>query len=272
MSFEHHPLDRPPVPRRPPATQSTSRWVTLAAGTVIAGTLLALWWMANAQSPPAPLAPTTASEAARVPARPQRQPLELPTLLDSDAMLRDLVISLSREPLLARALAPKGIIRAATLAVVQIGDGKTPVVPLAGFRPATHVTIDGGAEGRVAPSSYTRWNSAVRALTQVNATDAAQVYVNIKPLFDEAYHELGYPDGDFDDAIVRAIRILNGTPDLEADPILLMRPAYFEHQDPALRSLPPVQKQLLLTGREHRKQVLAWLKQFANALELKIDG
>lgn len=272
MSFEHVPLDRPPVPRRTPGQQSPSRWVILAAGTVIAGGLLALWWLAHAQSPPAPLAPTTASEAARVPTRPQRQPLELPTLPNSDSMLRELVASLSKEPLLARALAPRGIIRAATLAVVQIGDGKTPVVPLAGFRPGTHVTIDGGAEGRVDPSSYTRWNSAIRALTQVNPTDAAQVYVNIKPLFDEAYRELGYPDGNFDEAIVKAIRMLNGTPELEADPILLMRPAYFEHQDAALRSLPPVQKQLLLTGREHRKQVLLWLKQFANALELKIDG
>ena len=65
--------------------------------------------------------------------------------------------------------------------------------------------------------------------------------------------------------------MLNGTPELSTDPVLLKRPAYFEHEDAALRSLPPVQKQLLLAGPEHRRQILAWMHDFAMALDLKID-
>jgi hypothetical protein len=105
----------------------------------------------------------------------------------------------------------------------------------------------------------------------MNAAEAAQVYVNVKPLFDAAYRELGYPDGDFDEALVRAIRRLNATPDLTTDPVLLARPAYFEHEDAALRALPPVQKQLLLLGPEHRRAILGWLRRFAATLELKVD-
>ncbi len=272
MAFEDLPLDRPPGPRRVPVRSATSRWVILAAGTVIAAALLAFWWMGRAQPPPAMTAPTSPTDAARPPGRPQKQLMELPPLADSDPVLRGLFATLSKHPLLARVVAQRGIVRAATLAVVQIGDGKTPVLPLSVLRPAERLTLVGRApSGRIDPASYARWNGAVGALLSVNAADAAQIYVNVKPLFDEAYHELGYPDGDFDEAIVRAIRTLNGTPDLAADPVLLARPAYFEHEDAALRSLLPVQKQLLLTGPEHRRQVLAWLRQFAAALELKID-
>lgn len=272
MAFEDLPLDRPPAPRQPPARPSTSRWVILAAGTAIAIALLALFWMSRVQTPPAQLAPTSPTDAARRPGRPSRQPMELPTLAESDATLRELFLSLSRHPLLTRVVAQRGVVRAATLAVVQMGDGKTPAAPLADLRPATRLTIEGGGEsGRVDAASYTRWDGAVRALVSINPRDAAQVYVNVKPLFDEAYRDLGYPDGDFDDAIVRAIRVLNDTPDLATAPVLLARPAYFEHEDAALRALRPVQKQLLLTGPQHRTELLGWLRRFADTLELRID-
>lgn len=270
MAFDDLPLDRPPAPRRVPVRSATSRWVTLGAGTIIAFALLAFWWMGRAQSPPAMLAPTSPIEAARTSNRPPRQPMELPRLADSDAMLRELFATLSKHPLLSRLLAQRGLVRAATLAVIQIGDGKTPAEPLAELRPAERLTLaGGGSSGPVDPASYARWSGAVRALQSISTTDAAKVYVNVKPLFDEAYREFGYPDGDFDDAIVRAIRVLNDTPELKTDPVLLARPAYFEHEDASLRSLRPVQKQLLLTGPDNRRQVLAWLQQFAVALDLK---
>jgi len=273
MAFDDLPLHRTPAPAGPPprrarARSSVSRWVILAAGTVIAAAALGLWWMGRAQPPPAVLAPTLPTGAVRTPTRPQPQPMQLPPLADSDAMLSELVATLSRNPLLARLLVPGSAVRSATLAIVMIGDGKTPVAPLAALRPAERVTITGG---RLDPASYARWTPAVRALLSISAADAAQVYVNVKPLFDEAYRELGYPDGDFDEALVRAIRMLNATPELATEPVLLVRPAYVEHDDAALRALPPVQKQLLLTGPEQRRQVIAWFGLFARTLELKIE-
>lgn len=272
MAFDDLPLSRPPAPRRVPARSATSRWVILAAGTVIAGALLAFWWIGRVQPPPAMLAPTSQTEAARGPGRPTRLPLDLPTLADSDATLRELFATLSRHPLLVRVLAQPGLVRAGVLTVVQIGDGKTPAEPLGELRPTARLTlVGGGTSGKVDPASYVRWDPPVKALTSINAVDAARVYVTVKPLFDEVYRELGYPGGDFDDAVVRAIRMLKDTPDLTTDPVLLSRPAYFEHEDAALRALRPVQKQFLLIGPVRRKQVLAWLNQFATTLELKID-
>jgi hypothetical protein len=140
---------------------------------------------------------------------------------------------------------------------------------LKALKPSARLQIVGTTSGRVDPKSYTRWDSAAAALTSVSAADAAQLYVNVKPLFDQAYVELGHPGGDFDTAIVAAIQTLNETPTLPADPTLQRRTGYFEHDDATLRTLPPVQKQFLLIGSENRTKVLSWFKQFAAALDLK---
>ena len=269
MAFEDFPLERTPHPRRQSPRSSPSRWVILAAGTIVALALLALWWMGRAQPPAVMLAPTSATDGAQPLKRPSRQLLDIPPLANSDQWLRELFATLSRHPLLARVLAQPGIVRAAVLAVVQIGDGKTPAVPLDAMRPNERLKL--AATGRIDPASYARWDGPSRALLDINAADAAQVYVNTKQLFDEAYAELGYPGGNFDDAIVRAIRMLVDTPEPAGDPVLLERSAYFEHEDDALRALRPVQKQLLLTGPENRRQVLTWLRRFAAALALKIE-
>ncbi len=188
-------------------------------------------------------------------------------------MLRDLVSTLSQPSRCWRGCSRRrALVRAATLAVVQIGDGNTPAAPLATLRPPSAAAIVGTATGKVDPATLRAMGQRGRAaLMSVDPAEAAQVYVNVKPLFDEAYRELGHPSGDFDDAIVRAIRTLDATPERHRRSGAAARPGYFEHDDPALGSLPPVQKQLLLIGPAHRQRVLRWLHQLAAALELKID-
>jgi hypothetical protein len=260
----------------PPADTSRSappgplRWVVVGAGGLIAGALLTFWWMSRSQPPTATPAPTVATDVAVTSNRPKRQPIDLPALDDSDSKLAELISTLSRHPTLAQLLATRGLVRATTLAVVQISEGRTPADPLKALRPATRLRILGTTSGRVDAKSYARWDSATAALLSVPPDDAAQLYVNVKPLFDQAYIELGHPAGDFDTAIVAAIQTLGETPQLTADPLLQRRTGYFEHDDVALRTLPPVQKQFLLIGPDNRTKTLGWLRQFAAALELKI--
>jgi hypothetical protein len=109
-------------------------------------------------------------------------------------------------------------------------------------------------------------------LTSVPPADAAQLYVNIKPLADEAYIELGHAGGNFDQAIVRAIQVLRDTPDPAGPPTLVQRPNYFEHENPDLRALKPVQKQFLLMGTENRRRIVAWLEALADHLDLDLQS
>src|SRR5690606_35479783 len=99
--------------------------------------------------------------------------------------------------------------------------------------------------------------------------EAAQTYVNVKPLVDEAYAEVGQPDGSFDRTLVRAAQMLRATPDPATPPVVVRRQGYFEFEDPSFQALRPVQKQLLLLGPENRRQVLAWIDRFLRALRLE---
>lgn len=275
MAFDDDlPLDRPasraPIDQPPPAP-SPWRWVAVALAGVVAGALLAFWWMSRAQPETAAPAPTAATDVAVGSNRPQRQLLDLPPIDESDGWLAALVATISQNPTLARFLATRGIVRAGTLAVVQIGQGRTPADPLAALRPSTGVRMLGTTSGRVDPTSYSRWDTAVAALTSVAPADAAQLYVNVKPLFDQAYIDLGHPGGDFDTAVVRAIGTLDDVPDPAEDPLLIRRTNYLEHDDLGLRALAPVQKQFLLIGPENRRKVMGWLRQFATNLDLKVD-
>lgn len=261
-----------PTPPPPPASgPSALRWFVVGVVAVAAGAALAFWWMTRAQ-PGEPLpAPTTASDGALAGNRPQRQPMELPALDGSDSFFRDLIGALSRHPLLARAITPEGLIRRVVLAVEQIADGRTPSVPLTTLRPASRLAIVGGGEsGAIDPRSYQRWDDAVSALTSINPREAAQVYVNLKPLFDAAYAELGHPGGDFDQAITAAIDTLLAAPVPANAPVLLRRPGYYEHSDATLRGLRPVQKQLVLLGPTGHGRVTDWMRQLATALDLSV--
>jgi hypothetical protein len=272
MAFEeiplHRPAERAPIDQ-PPEPPSRWRWVAVALAGVAAGAGLTFWWMSRALPETTTPAPTAATDVAVGSNRPQRQPLDLPSLDASDRFLAGLVSALSQNPTLARLVATPGLVRATTLAVVQIGQGRTPADPLKVLRPMSRLTIQGSASGRVDPKSYARWDPIVAALTSVSPADAAQLYVNVKPLFDQAYIELGHPGGDFDTAITRAIAMLEDVPAQETDPQLLRRTNYLEHEDPELRALPPVQKQFLLIGPDNRRRVIDWLKQVAGKLELE---
>lgn len=265
----HHPL---PEPDGPPPQEGGSawRWIVVGLAGVAAGAVLMFWWMSRAQPSPATPASPTVVDTASASNRPKRQPLDLPLLDNSDTLIRSLVSALSNHPWLARQIATPGLVRSTTLAVVQIGDGRTPAESLRALRPTSRLQIAGSASGKIDAASYRRWDVVSGALTSVSPADAAQLYVNIKPLVDQAYIELGHGGGDFDQAIVRAIQMLVETPEIQGDPVLNRRTGYFEYEDPALRALKPVQKQLILMGPENRQRLVTWLRQFAVALDLKL--
>jgi len=290
MALHDFPLERPPAPGRPgllgaplpppPAARPSAptRWVVLGAVAIIAIAVLGWWWMSRARPDSAIPAPTGTTDVAVSSKRPHPQYPDslLPSLDASDDALRQMIETLSQHPLLTRFMTTKAIARNAVLAIVQIGDGKTPATPLATFKPTARLTIIGNDDsGRIDPASYGRWDSATSSLVNIDTDKLAQVYVNVKPLLDQAYRELGHPNGDFDEALVRAINTLDETPQVPADPMLLprpnrSRPTYYEHNDPALRSLLPVQKQLLLVGPENRRKIMGWLRKLASSLDLKI--
>ena len=271
--MEDLPLNRP-TPRlhepSPPRQSSPIQWVLVGVAGVAVGAALTFWWLTRAQPAPAPPPSAAVTNADTGSSRPKRQLIDLPSLNESDGLLQSLVATLSQHPTLARFLATRGVMRASTLAVVQIGDGRTPDKPLLALRPSTRAAITGASSGPLAETNSARWDTVAAALTSVSPADAAQLYVNVKPLVDEAYIELGHADGNFDAAVVRAIQMLADTPTPASPPTLLKRPGYLEFEDPQLKALKPVQKQFLLMGADNRRRIVAWLREVARSLDLDL--
>ena len=98
----------------------------------------------------------------------------------------------------------------------------------------------------------------------VQSTDTAQVaglYRQFYPLFQQAYVDLGYPDGYFNDRLVEVIDHLLATPDV-AGPIKLTQPSvFYQFADPALEERSAGQKTLIRSVAENAAIVKAKLRE-----------
>jgi len=69
-----------------------------------------------------------------------------------------------------------------------------------------------------------------------HAASSPRVYLRFYPLFQQAYQDLGYPNGYFNDRLVKVIDVLLATPQI-AGPIELVRPkVMYAFADPTLES------------------------------------
>jgi hypothetical protein len=77
------------------------------------------------------------------------------------------------------------------------------------------------------------------------------IYRHYYPLFQQAYTDLGYPDGYFNNRLVEVIDHLLATPDVTG-PIRLSQPGVlYEFADPSLEQLSAGQKLFLRMGSEN---------------------
>ena len=94
----------------------------------------------------------------------------------------------------------------------------------------------------------------------------AALYRTLRPLIDEAYTELGYPQARFDDTLVRAFAELLRAPVVVGEAELVPRIISQAYLDPELEDLSGAQKQLLRLGPANASRVQRKLREFALAL------
>lgn len=105
-----------------------------------------------------------------------------------------------------------------------------------------------GRELTLSAENYARYTPVVNLLGKVDAAQLASLYRRYYPLLQEAYGDLGYPDGYFNDRLVEVIDHLLATPQIDG-PIHLTRPSvYYQFADPALEERSEGQKLLLRMG------------------------
>ncbi len=251
-------------PTRPPGV-----WVAVAMLIVAAGAAayIAFVWRTH----PAPMSAAPAPAAAtKEPPRPlggTAEPITLPALDASDALVRTLVRALSQNPAVAAWLTTNGLIRTFTVTVANIADGATPAKHLKVLRPSSAFRIvERGGRPYADPRSYDRYVTIADAIASVDPAEAARLYATLKPRIEEAHRDLGSPDRSFDRTLERAIVTLLDTPVVDSPVRLKPEGIGYAYDDERLESLTAAQKQLLRMGPRNIRIIKERLRGIALAL------
>ena len=132
---------------------------------------------------------------------------------------------------------------------------------------------DGSGEYTVNPANYARYDFLVNLLALADVDSLAATYRRFYPLFQQAYVDLGYPNGHFNDRAVQVLDHLLETPSVD-EPVTLVRPhVLYEYADPDLEAASSGQKLLLRLGGDHRVRVLQFVEELRDAItELDVQA
>ena len=253
--------------------------IGIAVAAVFMVAFAAFWFLGRGGEEPAPPPQAAIEEPPPAPAppppprAPEPEPFELPVLDASDAVVRDLVAALSAHPALAEWLVTDDLIRTFVVVVDNVADGRNPAQHLPVMRPDTRFQTAGEEpEFAIDPRSFARYDAHAQIVASVDTSGAGELFLTLRPLMDEAYRELGYPETPFMDTFQRAVARLLEAPIVEGQPTLLTRVSFFEYTDDTLESLSPVQKQLMGMGPDNMRTVQSKLREIAQAIGIPADS
>ena len=240
--------------------------VWLALVIVVAGAIaIYRWHEANAPettpavaTAPPPPAATPAPEAPKI-EHPLPEPAPgappLPALADSDPAAREAIARLFGSEAVGKYFVTEGAIRRFVATVDNLPRKTTatrlmPVKPVPG---AFAVTGSGDAFEMTAQNPL-RYRPYVVAMEAADAKRLVATYVQLYPLFQAAYQELGYPNGYFNDRLIVAIDDLLAAPEL-GSPRLVQPKVLYEFADAALEERSAGQKIMLRMGGANAARV-----------------
>ena len=118
----------------------------------------------------------------------------------------------------------------------------------------------------IAPANSRRYTPWVTLAEAIDPQRAVAVYRYLYPLFQQAYRDLGYPRGQFNDRLLAVIDHLLETPEL-VGPVRLVRPKIlYRFADPDLEARSAGQKILLRCGPQNAARLKAVLRNLRRAL------
>ncbi len=216
---------------------------------------------------PAPVAPAVAVQAPVEPEEPE-EIIELPSLNASDDMLNERLGALETGTRLLSLLVSDDVIRKFVVFVENVADGNLPQLEYPVKRLPQSMAVRELDENlfEMQTVSYQRYTPLIDGLTAVNPEQSIAIYRLMKPLFQEAYAEIGYRNRDFDDALVRAIDAVLDAQTAQG-PFQLIKPkVMYIYADSEIESFSPVEKQLLRMGPQNAEKLKLALRQFKQAL------
>ncbi|MEO8186148.1 MAG: DUF3014 domain-containing protein, partial [Burkholderiaceae bacterium] len=186
----------------------------------------------------------------------------LATLDASDPAMREALASLFKGNKLPEFVQPMHLIRNIVATIDNLPRSKAaprllPVQPT----PGALSTTNAGDNLVIAPDNSARYASVVALVHAIDTKQLVAIYVRFYPLFQQAYRELGYPDGYFNDRVVAVVDHLIATPDVKL-PIALVQPkVLYQYADPDLEALSAGQKAIIRVGPDNAAVLKAKLRE-----------
>lgn len=260
--------------------KETIQWLIPALVAVAAAIALWFYWVVSqrddrpAETAPADVAAPDDAEAREGPLHPLPEPRipgderptlrPLPPLDQSDEYFKLELVELFGEAL-TQSLAESRLVERLVASVDNL-----PREHIAQrMRPLTGVDgqfmvekSETAGEYRVDPGNYERYDALVGMLVSADTSAVVDVYKRFFPLLQNAYVNLGYPDGYFNDRVVEVIDHLLATPDVADGPMLKRPHVLYEYADPDLEALSSGQKLLIRIGQANRQAVKNRLREF----------
>lgn len=188
---------------------------------------------------------------------------ELPNLNDSDeAVFNHLRLLIT--PIRLGLLNEDQFVRKLVLQVDNAARGELVYQhsPLVAPETGIEVAESDEAEFQIDPESYERYDAYADLAEAINTSLLVAYYQFYEPLLDEAYTELGYPEGQFRTVLVQAIDQVLSAPVVEGAVALDQPELNYLFNDPALEGLNMLQKQFLRMGPENTQRIQLVLQQF----------
>jgi hypothetical protein len=267
--------------RPEPAKNRGGDWMMLALvslALVAAGAFWA-WWQLRAvekvpevASAPAVAVPPPVAEAPPKieEAPPVEHPVEeakpaepLPALNESDGAVGTVLAALVGDKPFAALFVPERLVRHIVATVDNLPREEAPVKrwPLRPVGSWLETTGEGDSL-TIGPKNAARYEGYVKLVKGLDAQRLAMTYRQFYPLFQEAYRDLGYPQGHFNDRLVAAIDNLLATPEPREPLRLVQDKVRYQFADHDLERRSAGQKILLRIGPENARVVKAKLREF----------
>ncbi|NUZ11022.1 DUF3014 domain-containing protein [Pseudoalteromonas sp. McH1-7] len=191
--------------------------------------------------------------------------LVLPPLSQSDTEIKAAVANFMSNQAV-KLLADDDVIRRTVVYVDNLANGKiaekhSPVV-----KPQDNFSVIDDDIIITDPNSYERYTPYVAMFDTMSTAQVVRLYDQYKPLFEEAYEEIGYEGNEFNGTLADAIDELLATPIPDTALPLIKESVTYKYAYAEWEQLSAAQKQFLRMGPENMKKVKKRLKEIKSAL------
>jgi hypothetical protein len=222
-----------------------------------------------------PPSPVVAQPAPEPPAEPQiRFPLQQdpqekppPPLNESDPAIKEALGGLFSGKTLEQFFHLKDFIRRVVATIDNLPRNKVALrlMPVKQV-PGKFLTTGKDESVAVSLDNAARYAPYVRVAGAVDTGKLVALYFHFYPLFQQAYQDLGYPKGYFNDRLVEVVDHLLATPEVQA-PVRLVQPkVFYQFADPELEAHSAGQKILMRIGNENAARIKVKLREIRSEL------